>query len=119
MGKPTVIFVAAMGEIHPHHVKAGLTELVDRLNGVGLGTNGADNGRPAQVALRRDLGVKRSQPFNLAAEAEVVESGRHSDGYVKSLGEVVSVGSDRDRKRSWAARKAKKKKKKIKGKKRF
>lgn len=80
MGKPTVILVATMGEVHPHHVKAGLTELVDRLNGVGLGANGADNGRPAQVALRRDLGVKRSQPFNLAAEAQVVESGRHSDG---------------------------------------
>ncbi len=74
----TVVFIAAMGEVHAHNVQARLAQLVNGLDGVGLGANGADDGGPAQVALRLVGRVKLCQPFDLAPEGEMVESrGRH------------------------------------------
>lgn len=74
-----MIFVAAVGKIHPHNVQASFAELVDGLNRVGLGANGTDDRRPPQVPLRLVRRVELRQPFDLAAELEMVESSRHCE----------------------------------------
>lgn len=82
-----MVLVAAMGKVHAHNVQASLAELVNGLNRVGLGTDGADDGSPAQVALRLVGRVKLCQPFDLAAERQVVESsGRHCAGGLRVAG---------------------------------
>lgn len=80
VGQRTMILVAAVRKIHPDHVKASLAEHVDRLDRVCLGSDGADDGCAAQVALRLERGIELGQPFDFAAEVEVVESSRHFVG---------------------------------------
>lgn len=75
-----MVFVATVREVHPHHVQARLAQLVDGLDRVGLGADGADDGSPAQVALRLVGCVELGEPFDLAAELEVVERSRHCEG---------------------------------------
>ena len=76
-----MVFVAAMGEVHPHHVEASITKLVDGLNRVGLGADGADDGSPTQVASGLEFSVERRQPVNPAAQRQVLESrGSHFRG---------------------------------------
>lgn len=83
-GERTVVFVAAVGEVHAHHVQTRLAEFVNGLHGVGFGADGADDGSPAQVALRLVGRVKLRKPFDLAAERKMVESGRrHCDGLTR------------------------------------
>jgi hypothetical protein len=72
-----VVFVAAVREVHPDHIEPSFAKLVDSLDRVGLGADGADDRSPAQVALRLVGRVKLRQPFDLAAELEMVESGCH------------------------------------------
>ena len=62
-----------MGEVHANDVKTGGAQLVDGLDGVGLGANSADDGGPTQVPLGGVGGVKVSEPFDLATCGEVVE----------------------------------------------
>lgn len=51
-----------MGEVHADNVKTGISELVDGLNRVGLGANGADDGGAAIVALRSESSVEGGKP---------------------------------------------------------
>jgi len=69
-----VILVAAMRKVHAHHVKASLTKLVDSLDRVRLGTNGADDGGAAEGAVRLVRRVERRQPLNLTAKVKMIES---------------------------------------------
>lgn len=69
-----MVLVAAVGEVHAHHVEASLAELVDGLNRVRLGANGADDGGAAEVAGRLERGIELREPFDLAPQVEVVES---------------------------------------------
>lgn len=67
-----VVLVAAVGEVHAGHVQAGITQLVDGLDRVGLGADGADDGGAAEVAGRRELRLERGQPIDAAADIQVV-----------------------------------------------
>lgn len=51
-----------MRKVHANNIKTGISELVDGLDRVGLGANGADDGRAAVVALRSESGVEGSKP---------------------------------------------------------
>lgn len=51
-----------MGEVHADNVETGIAQLVDGLDRVGLGANGADDGRAAVVVLRAVGGVERGKP---------------------------------------------------------
>lgn len=72
-----MILVASMGEVHAHNIQASLAQLVDRLDRVRLGPDGADDRRPAEVPLGLERRIKLGQPCDLAAKVQVVESGRH------------------------------------------
>jgi hypothetical protein len=61
-----------VGEVHANDIKTGSAELVDGLNRVGLGANGADDGRAAVVALRGVIGIEVGQPGDAAAGVEVL-----------------------------------------------
>ena len=67
-----------MGEVHADDVKAGIAEHVNLLNGVGLGANGADDGRATVVLGRGELGVEVRQPLKPgAARRTVIKVNRH------------------------------------------
>lgn len=70
-----MILVAAVGKVHANDVQPGITELVDGLNGVGLGANRANDGRPAEVALGLVGGVELGKPVDPATEVKMVQSG--------------------------------------------
>lgn len=61
-----------MGEVHADNIETSGTQLVDGLDGVGLGTNGADDGSTTVVSLRLESCVERGQPSNLTAKIEVI-----------------------------------------------
>lgn len=50
------------GEVHANNVETGLAEGVDGLNRVGLGADGADDGRAAVVLLGLVGGVEVGEP---------------------------------------------------------
>jgi hypothetical protein len=69
------------GEVHADNVETGLAQGVDGLDGVGLGADGADDGRAAVVLLGLVGGVQVGEPGDLAADGEVLLSGgSHCDG---------------------------------------
>jgi hypothetical protein len=43
LGAPQVIFVAAVGKIHPDHVYTGLNHVIQHLGIIGRRTQGGDN----------------------------------------------------------------------------
>src|SRR4051794_39929504 len=61
-----VVLVAAVREVHAHDVEAGGAELVDGLGRVGLGADGADDGRAAVVLLGLEGRVELGQPVDPA-----------------------------------------------------
>lgn len=78
-----MILVAAVGEVHANNVKTSIAELVDGLDGVGLGADGADDGSAAELASGLELSVELRKPLNLASEAEMVKrSSGHCKGFV-------------------------------------
>jgi len=77
---PTVVLVAAMGEVHANNVQPNITKLVDGLNRVRLGANRADDRRAAEVTGRREGSIELGEPVDSAAELEMVKGcGCHSD----------------------------------------
>jgi hypothetical protein len=60
-----VVCVLSVGEVHADDVKTGITEHVDLLGGVGLRSNGADDGCAAVVVLGLVLGVEGREPLHL------------------------------------------------------
>lgn len=64
----------AHGEVHAHDVQTGLAQSVDGLNRVGLGTDGADDGRAAVVLLGLVGSVEAGEPGDLSAYIKVVLS---------------------------------------------
>lgn len=87
----TVVLVATVGEVHANDVETSIAELVDGLDRVGLGTNGADDGSATELASGLELSVELSEPLNLAAEAEMV---KRSSGHCEGLC-VVLEGNGR------------------------
>jgi hypothetical protein len=49
-------------KVHADNVETGISELVDGLDGVGLGANSADDGGAAVVALGSESGVEGGKP---------------------------------------------------------
>ena len=80
-----VVLVRSVGKVHADDVKTGITEVVNGLDRVGLGANGANDGGAAVVALRSVGGVEGGKPRDLASEFEVVLSGGGHD----ALGALV------------------------------
>lgn len=85
-----MVLVGAVGEVHAHDVKTGQAQLVDGLDRVGLGANGADDGGAAQVALGLVGSVERGQPGDLAAQLEVL-LGRGGHDAVGALAEGLGL----------------------------
>lgn len=67
-----VVVVRAVGEVHADNVEADVAQLVDCLDGVGLGADGADDGAAAVVALGLEGRVERREPVDAPAILEVV-----------------------------------------------
>ena len=85
-----VVLVRPVGEVHANDIEAGLAELVDGLDRVRLGANGADDGGPTVVLGGLEFGVELGEPRNLGgAGAEVVKSGRHVES--RRRGKVVRM----------------------------
>lgn len=71
-----------MRKVHADDVETGIAESVDGLDGVGLGTNGADDGGTAEVVLRSVGSVEASEPSKLTtADVEVILSGRGNNAH--------------------------------------
>lgn len=62
-----VVLVAAVGEVHANNVETIVAELVQGLDGVGLGSDCTDDGGTAKVASWLKLGVELCQPADGAA----------------------------------------------------
>lgn len=87
-----MILVAAVREVHASDVETMIAELVDGLDRVGLGADGADDGSTAELASGLELSVELREPLNLASKAEVVKrSSGHSDGLCVVLRDDVEV----------------------------
>jgi len=69
----TVVFIAAVGKVHAHNVQSSIAELVDGLDRVGLGSDGADDGSPAKVAGGLVSSVELGKPVDSATEVEMIE----------------------------------------------
>ena len=88
----TVILVAAVREVHANDVETIVAELVDGLDRVGLGANGADNRGTAELASRLELSVELGEPLDLASKVEVVKrSSGHCEGLCVVLRELEDV----------------------------
>jgi hypothetical protein len=87
-----VVFVAAVGKVHAHHVQTSIAELVDGLDRVCLWADGADDGSPAQVPLGLQGSVELGEPVN-SAQVEVIESSSgHRDSYRSLCERMVGSG---------------------------
>lgn len=76
-----VVLVGAVGEVHADDVEAGIAETVDGLDRVGLGANGANDGRAAIVVLRAVGGVEGGEPGEAAtADVEMILSSSSHEG---------------------------------------
>lgn len=84
-----VVLVAAVGEVHTGHVQAGITKLVEGLDRVGLGADGADDGSAAKVAGRGEGCVEGGQPIDAATDFQVLLGrGRHDADGARGLGDL-------------------------------
>ena len=90
-----VVFVGTVGKVHADNIKSGGAQLVDGLDRVGLGANGADDGGTAEVLLRAESCVERSEPGNLAAQLEVL-FGSGSHDAVSALAEGLRLSRHGD-----------------------
>lgn len=79
-----------MGEVHADHIETSSAQLVDGLDAVGLGANGADDGGSAVVLLGLVGGVEGGKPGNLASQVKVLLSSSGHDA-VGSLSERLDV----------------------------
>lgn len=68
-----VVLITAMGEIHSDHVHPSIAELVDSLDGVRLGPDGADDRGPSIRLSWGVRGVEVSEPFDSAPHGEMIE----------------------------------------------
>jgi len=67
-----------MGEVHANHVETSLSEVVDDLDAVGLGADGADDGSSAIALVGTLSSVEVREPGDAASHGEVLEGcGRH------------------------------------------
>ena len=77
-----MVLVAAMGEVHANDIETSGAELVDGLDGVGLGSNGADDGGSTEVSCWLVLGVQLRKPLDLGSSRQMICGSCHDDGFV-------------------------------------
>lgn len=72
-----MVLVRAVGEVHANNIETCHAQFVDRLDGVGLGANCADDGCTAVVLCWLVFGIELAQPLDLGAGGEMICSSSH------------------------------------------
>ena len=67
-----------MGEVHADNIETSVTEHVNLLSRVGLGTDGTDDRSTAVVALGLVLGVEACEPLDLVRIVSICRAGNSS-----------------------------------------
>ena len=64
--------ISSVREIHADNIEPSPAQHINFFNGVGLGANGANNGRAAVVQLWLELGIEAGKPLYLRASRRQV-----------------------------------------------
>ena len=72
-----MVLVRAVGEVHANNIETCHAQFVDRLDGVCLGANCADDGCTAVVLCWLVFGIELAQPLDLGAGGEMVCGSSH------------------------------------------
>ena len=85
-----MVLVRAVRKVHADDIETCHAQFVDGLDGVGLGTDCADDGCSAVVLCWLVFGIELAQPLNLGTSGEMVCGGSHDrQGFRKWRCKVV------------------------------